>query len=221
MYKVLIVDDEIMIRRGLSKIIHWEEIGFEMAGAVGNAMEALELIKKTPVDVLLTDISMPEMTGLELIHQARKILPGLKAVVISGYSEFDYAREAIELKVENYILKPVVPDELSKTLTSLIGQLDAEKESFDKQENQKLFLLQYSLQLAISGNFDSSKAEPFILEQFSSFRYLVMFTFKNDFLVHKSEAFFDNLRSTLTPDGVFGQHLPRAGCSFYAHTNPR
>ena len=96
MYKVLIVDDEIMIRRGLSKIIHWEEIGFEMAGAVGKAMEALELIKKTPVDVLLTDISMPEMTGLELIHQARKILPGLKAVVISGYSEFDYAREAIE-----------------------------------------------------------------------------------------------------------------------------
>ena len=55
-----------------------------MAGAVGNAMEALELIKKTPVDGLLTDISMPEMTGLELIHQARKILPGLKAVVISG-----------------------------------------------------------------------------------------------------------------------------------------
>ena len=80
--------------------------------------------------------------------------------------------------------------------------MDADKESFDKQENQKLFLLQYSLQLAISGNFDSSKAEPFILEQFSSFRYLVMFTFKNDFLVHKSEAFFDNLRSTLTPDGV-------------------
>ena len=102
MCKVLIVDDEIMIRRGLSKIIHWEEMGFEMVGAVGNAMEALELIKKTPVDVLLTDISMPEMTGLELIHQARKILPGLKAVVISGYSEFDYAREAIELKVENF-----------------------------------------------------------------------------------------------------------------------
>ena len=61
---MLIVDDEIMIRRGLSKIIYWEEIGFEMGGAVGNAMEALELIKKTPVDVLLTYISMPEMTGL-------------------------------------------------------------------------------------------------------------------------------------------------------------
>ena len=127
MYKVLIVDDEIMIRRGLSKIIHWEEIGFEMAGAVGNAMEALELIKKTPVDVLLTDISMPEMTGLELIHQARKILPGLKAVVISGYSEFDYAREAIELKVENYILKPLDPKKITETFQKICKELDQEQ----------------------------------------------------------------------------------------------
>lgn len=127
MYKVLIVDDEIMIRRGLSKIIHWEEIGFEMAGAVGNAMEALELIKKTPVDVLLTDISMPEMTGLELIHQARKILPGLKTVVISGYSEFDYAREAIELKVENYILKPLDPKKITETFQKICKELDQEQ----------------------------------------------------------------------------------------------
>ena len=125
--EVLIVDDEIMIRRGLSKIIHWEEIGFEMAGAVGNAMEALELIKKTPVDVLLTDISMPEMTGLELIHQARKILPGLKAVVISGYSEFDYAREAIELKVENYILKPLDPKKITETFQKICKELDQEQ----------------------------------------------------------------------------------------------
>ena len=102
MYKVLIVDDEDHDTPWIKQDHSLEEIGFEMAGAVGNAMEALELIKKTQVDVLLTDISMPEMTGLELIHQARKILPGLKTVVISGYSEFDYAREAIELKVENY-----------------------------------------------------------------------------------------------------------------------
>lgn len=145
---------------------------------------------------------MPRMDGLELIRKALALYPDIRPIIFSGYADFAYAKTAISLGVENYILKPVVPDELSKTLTSLIGQLDAEKESFDKQENQKLFLLQYSLQFAISGNFDSSKAEPFILEQFSSFRYLVMFTFKNDFLVHKSEAFFDNLRSTLTPDGV-------------------
>ena len=70
------------------------------------------------------------------------------------------------------------------------------------QENQKLFLLQYSLQLAIFGNFDKTKAEPFILEQFSAFRYMVMFTFKNDFLMHQSDAFFDDLRSFLTPEAV-------------------
>ena len=123
------------------------------------------------------------MGGLELIQKALALYPDIRPIIFSGYADFAYAKTAISLGVENYILKPVVPDELSKTLTTLISQLDADRESFDKQENQKLFLLQYSLQLAISGNFDSSKAEPFILEQFSLFAILVMFTFKNDFLV--------------------------------------
>ena len=107
MYKILIVDDEIMIRSGLSKIIRWNEIGFELVGAVGSAGEALKMIAQIPVDAILTDINMPDMTGLELIRRVRKELPRVKAVIISGYSEFEYAREAIELKVENYILKPL------------------------------------------------------------------------------------------------------------------
>ena len=81
MYRVLIVDDEIMIRRGLSKIIKWEQIGFELAGAVGDAQEALKVLEGTQVDVLLTDISMPEMTGLELIRLAKEHQPRIKTVV--------------------------------------------------------------------------------------------------------------------------------------------
>ena len=127
MYKVLIVDDEIMIRRWIKQDHSLGRNRIWNGGAVGNAMEALELIKKTPVDGLLTDISMPEMTGLELIHQARKILPGLKAVVISGYSEFDYAREAIELKVENYILKPLDPKKITETFQKICKELDQEQ----------------------------------------------------------------------------------------------
>ena len=72
MYKILIVDDEIMIRSGLGKIIRWNEIGFEMVGAVGSAGEALKMIAQIPVDAILTDINMPDMTGLELIRRARK-----------------------------------------------------------------------------------------------------------------------------------------------------
>lgn len=201
MYRMLIVDDEKNERDCILYLL--KNSGFELEiREAEDGIAALDLLKVWPAHILFTDVQMPRMDGLELIREALKLYPDIRPIIFSGYADFAYAKTAISLGVENYILKPVVPDELSKTLTSLIGQLDAEKESFDKQENQKLFLLQYSLQLAISGNFDSSKAEPFILEQFSSFRYLVMFTFKNDFLVHKSEAFFDNLRSTLTPDGV-------------------
>lgn len=132
MYKVLIVDDEIMIRRGLSRIIKWEQIGFELAGAVGDAREALKILEETPVDVLLTDISMPEVTGLELIRMAKEARPRIKTVVISGYSEFDYAIEAIKLKVENYILKPLDPQKITEIFEGLRKNLDEERQNEQK-----------------------------------------------------------------------------------------
>ena len=132
MYRVLIVDDEIMIRRGLSKIIKWEQIGFELAGAVGDAQEALKVLEGTQVDVLLTDISMPEMTGLELIRLAKEHQPRIKTVVISGYSEFDYAIEAIKLKVENYILKPLDPKKITEIFENLKNALDEEQKNEQK-----------------------------------------------------------------------------------------
>ena len=134
MYKILIVDDEIMIRSGLSKIIRWNEIGFELVGAVGSAGEALKMIAQIPVDAILTDINMPDMTGLELIRRARKELPRVKAVIISGYSEFEYAREAIELKVENYILKPLDPQKITETFKKIREKLD--EESYTERQNQ-------------------------------------------------------------------------------------
>ncbi len=201
MYRMLIVDDEKNERDCILYLLKNSGLPLEIREAE-DGVAALALLKGWPAHILFTDVQMPRMDGLELIQKALALYPDIRPIIFSGYADFAYAKTAISLGVENYILKPVVPDELSKTLTTLISQLDADKESFDKQENQKLFLLQYSLQLAIFGNFDKAKAEPFILEQFSSFRYLVMFTFKNDFLVHKSDVFFDNLRSTLAPDGV-------------------
>ena len=133
MYKVLIADDEIMIRRGLSKIIKWEQIGFELAGAAKDAGEALEILQNTSVDVLLTDISMPETSGLKLIRMAKEIRPGIKTVVISGYSEFDYAIEAIKLKVENYILKPLDPNKITEIFEKLKTGLDEERENQQKE----------------------------------------------------------------------------------------
>lgn len=129
-YTLLIVDDEALIRRGLSTIIPWGELGYELVGAVGNAQEALEFFSRMKIDVLLTDISMPEMNGLELIERAREYHKGVKSIVISGYSEFDYALEAIQLKVENYILKPLDPDKITDIFRKLKVTLDKEREEY-------------------------------------------------------------------------------------------
>lgn len=147
MYKVLIVDDEIMICRGLSKIIKWKDIGFEVVGAVYNGQEALKVLAKGEVDVLLTDISMPEITGLELIRRAKELCPDVKTVVISGYSEFDYAFEAIKLKVENYILKPLDPQKITKIFEHIYQDLERER------QNQKIdFYLHSEYEMLRSGN---------------------------------------------------------------------
>ena len=201
MYRMLIVDDEKNERDCILYLL--KNCGFELEiKEAEDGVEALQILKIWPAHILFTDVQMPRMDGLELIREALNLYPDIRPIIFSGYADFAYAKTAISLGVENYILKPVVPDEFTKTLSSLIGQLDEDQANMHMQENQKLFLLQYSLQLAIFGNFDKTKAEPFILEQFSAFRYMVMFTFKNDFLMHQSDAFFDDLRSFLTPEAV-------------------
>ena len=201
MYRMLIVDDEKNERDCILYLL--KNCGFELEiKEAEDGIEALQILKIWPAHILFTDVQMPRMDGLELIREALNLYPDIRPIIFSGYADFAYAKTAISLGVENYILKPVVPEEFTKTLSSLIGQLDEDQANMHMQENQKLFLLQYSLQLAIFGNFDKTKAEPFILEQFSAFRYMVMFTFKNDFLMHQSDAFFDDLRSFLTPEAV-------------------
>lgn len=128
MYKLIITDDDELIRKGLEKVIPWEELGFTVIGVYCNALEALDSMKAYPADVILTDIRMPEMSGLELIEQAREYHSDLKAVIVSGYSEFEYARQAIELKVEKYLLKPLGQEEIEDTFQKIKEQLDAVQE---------------------------------------------------------------------------------------------
>lgn len=136
-YTLLIVDDEALIRRGLSQIIPWDEMGYELVGAVSDAQQALQILERKRVDVLLTDISMPEMNGLELIEKAKEYNPDLKSVIISGYSQFDYAWEAIQLKVENYILKPLDPDKIQDIFIRLKENM--EKENRGKRREYEIY----------------------------------------------------------------------------------
>jgi two-component system response regulator YesN len=128
-YKLMIVDDERLIRQGLRKVIPWEDLGFKVIAEANSGKTALEaaINKGKEPQVILTDIKMPDMSGLELISQLRPHFPNLRSVVISGYSDFKYAVEALKLKVEDYILKPIDPEAIKETFSRLHRVLDNER----------------------------------------------------------------------------------------------
>jgi two-component system response regulator YesN len=129
-YRLMIVDDERLIRQGLRKVIPWEDLGFKVVAEANSGKAALEtaMITGKEPQVILTDIKMPDMSGLELISRLHARFPKLRSVVISGYSDFKYAVEALKLKVEDYILKPIDPEAIKKTFARLHHVLDSEEE---------------------------------------------------------------------------------------------
>ena len=138
MYTLIIVDDDELIRKGLEKVIQWEKMGFSVAGTFKGAVDALEYLKSNTADVILTDIRMPHMTGLELIDEAKKIRKDIKSVIISGYGEFELAKKALLLKVEDYLLKPLGEEEIETAFLKLKKNLDSEKFVTDGDSKQKI-----------------------------------------------------------------------------------
>ncbi|MFP4977583.1 response regulator [Paenibacillus sp. CN-4] len=125
MYNVFLVDDEPFIIEGLYDIVAWDELGFGIAGHAENGRDALEKLKTIPADLLITDISMPSMNGLELIRRVREFQPDLKVIVLSGYDEFSYIKEGLNLGIENYLLKPINLEEFRQTLKNVADKLNA------------------------------------------------------------------------------------------------
>lgn len=124
MYRLIIVEDEVTVRRGLEYFMPWQELGFEVAGAFGDGLEAFEYIKNNPCDVVLTDIMMGGMDGLEMTKRLRELYPDVLIVILSGYSHFEYAQLALRYKVSSYLLKPVDEEELMEVFGKLKEQLD-------------------------------------------------------------------------------------------------
>ena len=119
MLKVLIVDDEKSIREGMNYIIEWEEYGYEIIGTAKNGVEALEMMKEFLPHVVITDIQMPDMSGLELIEKAKELFSDSKFIILSGYDDFKYAKKAIDLNAKRYLLKPIEENELISVLVQL------------------------------------------------------------------------------------------------------
>ncbi|RKP57301.1 response regulator [Cohnella endophytica] len=110
--KILLAEDEITIREGISAAIEWRDYGFELCGQAGDGLEALSLIDRFKPDIVITDIRMPRMTGLDLIESAKRTCPQLEFIILSGHNDFSYAKSALRFGVNDYLLKPCKPEEL-------------------------------------------------------------------------------------------------------------
>lgn len=138
MYKIFLVEDEIVIREGIKNKVHWEEEGFKIIGDQSDGELAYPLIIREQPDILITDIKMPFMDGLELSKLLKKDMPQLKIIIISGYSEFGYAQQAIDIGVSEYLLKPV-------TSIKLVAAVKNAAATIEKERKEKQILEQYQL----------------------------------------------------------------------------
>lgn len=129
--KVFLVEDEMVIRRGIKNSIDWEKEGYIFCGEASDEELAYPMIIKEKPDILITDIRMPFMDGLELCKLVKKELPNIKILILSGYDEFDYAKEAIRLGVTEYLLKPISSGKLLEALNGVSESIRREKEDKD------------------------------------------------------------------------------------------
>ena len=166
MYKVLIVDDEDTIVRGLIKIMPWEKYDCEVVGAAENGEEAIKMIRKIKPDILFTDISMPQVDGLNMIEAIRKEFPNMQISILSGYSEFDYAKRAISLGVVRYILKPSTYDELEESLSTMINNIK-EQEKISSAVAESREASSETAQDGVSQNFIIKNALKYIEEHYA------------------------------------------------------
>lgn len=163
--KVFLVEDEMVIRRGIKNSIDWEKEGYIFCGEASDGELAYPMIIKEKPDILITDICMPFMDGLELCKLVKKELPNIKILILSGYDEFDYAKEAIRLGVTEYLLKPISSGKLLEALNGVSESIRREKEDKDlvrkymeemrentEHEKQKIF------EQMIAGNLSMADA---------------------------------------------------------------
>lgn len=125
MYRVVLIDDEQIIVKGLRKVVKWADYGCTVVGTAGNAAEGTALIRQLSPNIVFTDIRMPDQDGLTMLAGLRSEFPRMQICVLTGYRDFGYAQEAIRLGVSRYLLKPSRMDEIEEALTVMTGRLSA------------------------------------------------------------------------------------------------
>ncbi|MHB8130110.1 MAG: response regulator transcription factor [Mobilitalea sp.] len=160
MIKVMIVDDEPYIRQGLRILINWEQYGFAICGEAANGKEAAELLESMQFDLVITDIKMPIMNGIELIeHTWEHLSKQIRFIILSGFYEFEYAKKAIKYGVVDYVLKPVQKDELIRVMENYKEQFFRQVEDRKRLEFSEKIVFDRCLSHLISGQYDLDNLE--------------------------------------------------------------
>ena len=163
MYTVLLVDDEEMVTQGITRFVPWEETGFTVAGTASSADKALAFLEKTPVDLVFTDITMPVKSGLELIEAINEKYPKIKTVIISGYSDFNYAQQAIRLGALDYLTKPINFGAMRTLLEKVRVKLDEEHQRSGSDVKLQEILAHSMIMNICNGiPYDKSKASIYL-----------------------------------------------------------
>ena len=158
MLKVFLVEDEVVMRNGIKNNIPWEQEGFECVGEASDGELAYPLIKREKPDILITDIRMPFMDGLELSRLVKKELPQIKIIILSGYNEFDYAKTAISIGVTDYLLKPISSAKLLEAVKKVGDMIEKEQdnvrlmERYEKEMEENILQEKHKLWGALASN---------------------------------------------------------------------
>jgi two-component system response regulator YesN len=137
MLKMIIADDEYNVREGLKEVVQWKELGIEIVADAADGQEAFELCRQLKPDILLTDIRMPMMDGLEAALKLKELEDPVRIIIISGAQDFNYAKTALSLNADGYILKPIKIHELQDTVKKVVASISMERNREEKNQQLK------------------------------------------------------------------------------------
>jgi two-component system response regulator YesN len=207
MYKLLIADDEGLVLKGVSEYIPWETVGCEVLHTARDGQEAIELLEKEPPDIVITDIKMPRQSGLDVARYVHENHPQIKVIILTGFAEFEYARQAIAYGVVEYALKPVSKEGLLTAVRNLITNIKAEQDRIALGEGP---LSDYAKKLhEIENKLDSEDLEAgrqVVMDLFSELNAMARDKRKFSPLITKALGYIaDNYSDNLSLEHIAGQ----------------
>lgn len=206
MYHVLIVDDEKIERRGIQFLLKQIDAEWNIEEAA-NGRDALELLKQKKFDIMLTDIKMPFMDGLQLIEEAVKLDSEMKIVIFSGYGEFEYARKALIFRVVDYMLKPVEPEAFEKVIKKIISQMESRQRTKEIEEKGISYLKEHVLYGLLNGKsleeVKKESGELVDIREFEDIKSLLLLEFTGDFFSKAGLGFKDEILKIAGEDGIY------------------